>query len=410
VNVKKARELTVRGQDQQICAGTGTLLTAGEGFSTYQWSPTEGLSSTTGRLITASPAKTTTYTVSGNLSSGCNASASVTVEVVEPQAISISPEIAQICEGESLQLNVSGGRNHIWDAAEGISTSVGPNIVVKPLETTSYRVTARDENGCEVKSARTVQVEKRDFLTLAASAASVCEGSEISLVADGADRYEWVPVPGLRTSNAARTYARPTASTRFQVIGYNEHGCSDTASVAVDVRTIEADFRISNAEIDLAEGLQLIQFEDQTEGATEWRWRFGTGSMSDLSNPTHVYTEVGEYKVQMLVSNGVCEAMVGKNVVVKNTSSLEDLLDLDAVSITESTKDGMVKLLIESPRKMYLRLRLLDASGKHLLAGSVRLREGIYEQQLNLSDFGKGIYVLQLTDGDVRENYRIAFE
>src|ERR1035437_6781476 len=47
-----------------ICSGTNTTLTA-SGASTYVWSPSTGLNSTTGASVTCSAAVTTTYTVTG---------------------------------------------------------------------------------------------------------------------------------------------------------------------------------------------------------------------------------------------------------------------------------------------------------------------------------------------------------
>ncbi len=52
------------GPDQVICAGESATLTA-TGATFYSWSPSTGLSSTTGASVTANPTQTTTYTVVG---------------------------------------------------------------------------------------------------------------------------------------------------------------------------------------------------------------------------------------------------------------------------------------------------------------------------------------------------------
>lgn len=56
--------------DQIICVGSSVELTA-TGGTTYSWSPTTGLSSSTGTPVTANPATTQTYTVTGTDSNGC---------------------------------------------------------------------------------------------------------------------------------------------------------------------------------------------------------------------------------------------------------------------------------------------------------------------------------------------------
>ncbi len=63
-----------------ICSGQSTTLTAG-GASTYSWSPTTGLNTTTGSSVVATPALTTTYTVTGTNASGCTGTNAVTVTI-----------------------------------------------------------------------------------------------------------------------------------------------------------------------------------------------------------------------------------------------------------------------------------------------------------------------------------------
>ena len=63
-----------------ICPGNSTTLTAG-GANSYSWSPPTGLNTTTGSSVIATPAATTTYTVTGTGSNGCQNSAMVAVNV-----------------------------------------------------------------------------------------------------------------------------------------------------------------------------------------------------------------------------------------------------------------------------------------------------------------------------------------
>jgi hypothetical protein len=68
------------GLDQIICVGNSVVLTV-TGGSTYSWSPTTGLSSSTGSPVTANPATTQTYIVTGTDSNGCINTDSVLVTV-----------------------------------------------------------------------------------------------------------------------------------------------------------------------------------------------------------------------------------------------------------------------------------------------------------------------------------------
>jgi hypothetical protein len=68
------------GEDAELCIGETTQLHASGGVS-YRWSPADGLSCTDCADPVASPAATTTYTVTGTSTNGCTASDAVTVAV-----------------------------------------------------------------------------------------------------------------------------------------------------------------------------------------------------------------------------------------------------------------------------------------------------------------------------------------
>ena len=47
-----------------------------------------------------------------------------------------------------------------------------------------------------------------------------------------------------------------------------------------------------------------VQFSDTTlNSPTSWQWNFGDGATSNLQNPTHIYTSVGTYTVQLIACN-----------------------------------------------------------------------------------------------------------
>ncbi|MBU1319037.1 MAG: S8 family serine peptidase [candidate division Zixibacteria bacterium] len=47
----------------------------------------------------------------------------------------------------------------------------------------------------------------------------------------------------------------------------------------------------------------LVNFTDQSSGATSWAWTFGDGGTSTASNPSHTYTSAGTFTVTQTVTN-----------------------------------------------------------------------------------------------------------
>jgi uncharacterized repeat protein (TIGR03803 family) len=80
-----------------VCLGTGTALTA-TGAATYSWSPSTGLSSTSGISVIASPLITTTYTITGTYANGAITTATATVKVnAMPLAAGGSHSVIKYC-------------------------------------------------------------------------------------------------------------------------------------------------------------------------------------------------------------------------------------------------------------------------------------------------------------------------
>ena len=128
------------GPDVDICQPESTTLTGSGGGSgaIYTWSTGE-----TGTMITVSPSITTTYTLT--VSEGvCSATDQVVVNVSPMPVADAGPDV-EICDGESIDLEASGGiqgNDYSWSTGQSGST-----ITVNPSETTDYTVTV-EVNGC----------------------------------------------------------------------------------------------------------------------------------------------------------------------------------------------------------------------------------------------------------------------
>jgi PKD repeat protein len=64
-----------------------------------------------------------------------------------------------------------------------------------------------------------------------------------------------------------------------------------------------ADFSVDDT---APNNIQVVQFADLSENATEWLWNFGDGTSTE-QNPTHTYTAAGTYTVSLTVTNAAGE-------------------------------------------------------------------------------------------------------
>lgn len=61
-----------------------------------------------------------------------------------------------------------------------------------------------------------------------------------------------------------------------------------------------------------------IQFKDLSEyGASNWHWDFGDGSIENISNPIHSYTDTGVFNIKLISSNVCFIDSIEKNIQIK---------------------------------------------------------------------------------------------
>ncbi len=142
-----------------------------------------------------------------------------------------------VCIGQGVQLNASGGVTYQWSPANGLS---GVNIedpVASPVVTTTYTVLVTDSNGCMNTDSVVVTVNPLPVISLTPDS-DVCIGSSIQLNASGGTSYLWSPAGSLTNANIADPVATPMVTTTYTVIVTDGNGCIDSATVTITVNPL----------------------------------------------------------------------------------------------------------------------------------------------------------------------------
>ncbi len=147
------------GPDVTIDAGEGTQLgalpTGGTPVS-YSWTPATGLDDATIADPTASPAMTTTYTVTADFGGGCTATDQVTVTVVDPACPlmlsggNVTEATCGLNDGSITGILVNGAtgtEDYRWTDTNG--TVVGTLLDLANVGLGSYTLTVTESAGCE---------------------------------------------------------------------------------------------------------------------------------------------------------------------------------------------------------------------------------------------------------------------
>lgn len=266
------------GNDQSICAGAGASLQA-TGGSSYTWSPATSLSCSNCSNPTATPASTTTYTVTGTDANGCQNTDQITVTVNTLPTVSAGNDDT-ICNGSSTSLQATGANTYTWTPTTSLSCSNCSNPTATPTSTTTYIVTGTATNTCV--DTDTVVVVVNPLPTITANNPSMCINDSAQLVATGAVSYAWTPTTGLSCSNCNNPIAKPSTTTTYTVTGTDANGCQNTAQATVTVNALP--IVSASPRLDTLCAGDSIQV--QATGATSYSWGPLVGlSCNNCANP-----------------------------------------------------------------------------------------------------------------------------
>jgi len=211
---------------QTLCNGATATLTA-SGANTYTWNNT-----TVGNSYTVNPSVTTTYSLAGTSTTGCNSTLSIVNVTVGPTP-TISINSTTICFSQSSTLSTTSSTgapfSYTWSTGSNASS-----VVVSPNSTSVYTVNAL-QAGCSVLATAlsTVLVNSLPIITISTPSA-ICVSQTANIIASGADTYTWS-----NGTLSSSINVNPVSNTNYSVIGMNTlTGCMNQSSVNLIVNSL----------------------------------------------------------------------------------------------------------------------------------------------------------------------------
>lgn len=228
------------------CNGMNATELIASGASSYVWTPSAGLSSTTSDTVYASPVNSTGYTVTGYDSFGCKDTAVTRVFVRQIPVVTVTPLSSTICHGDSVTLSASftvtgngAGTTtltYTWEPG-GLT---GQSITVTPDSSIDYVVTGISNYGCTgVNSVDTASLTVNQLTV--AGFTSMDMGFGLYMFgnnSENATSYLWDFGTGDTTSNDNPNYTFPASGvypvTLIATGLCNSDTVSDTLNVIID--------------------------------------------------------------------------------------------------------------------------------------------------------------------------------
>ena len=293
--------------DTSVCIGNNVALFA-TGGNTYEWSPGTYLDDPFSSTPISTPLIDISYTVAITTNNGCVLSDSVTIGVFYTPPVPIMPDVLQMCQGASIEITVGGAQTYFWYPNTDINFIDTNVVTVNPPADFTYYCDFTNACGSKIDS---VLIEVITSNIYAGTDTIICPGETTPIWAQGGVSYVWSPSQSLSAANTSLVYATPTDPTIYYVIGTDQYGCTDTASVFVDL--YPQPFIQTNSDVYAFLGdLVPLSATSSTSGPYEWYpTEFLTCVVCEnpVANPNQNYT----YWVTYTDNNG-CSAFDTVNI------------------------------------------------------------------------------------------------
>ncbi len=336
VTVNALPTVSVSPTSATIISGNSQSLTA-SGATSYSWSPSTGLSATTGGTVTASPTTTTTYTVTGTDGNGCENLANTVITVSSSLSGGVIGSNQSICSGgdpvaftsTSAASGGTGNYTYEWEYSTNSGSSwtsiSSSNKVIYDAPngitvTTLYRRKVADGSNTEYSNTITVTVNAKPTITTSNITHVSCKwysDGSIDVSVNGGTSpytYSWTGPLGYSSSVEDPTFL---LSGSYSLNVSDSNGCSvSSSSMLVDEPNAISVSAISSTNITCNGSTDGIITITATGGGT-LKYSIDNGSTYQTSN-SFIGLSASIYTVDVSDNNS-CTATYTPNKVVTIT-------------------------------------------------------------------------------------------
>jgi large repetitive protein len=305
-----------------FCQGGNVVLNAPSTAGlTYQWRNNGIALNSTNSIYVANTSGT--YSVRLTDANNCSATSPTTTVVVNPMPTPILTASGNrtFCQGDSAQLQISGGVNYQW--SHGATDSA---IWFK--QAGLYTVTVTNQWGCSTPITQQIVVKPLPIATASANGVTTfCQGGQVVLNANtGANlTYQWQRngTPMLGATNPNYT-ANENGLYTVVVTGLN--GCSNTSNAnAVIVNALPIATITPASVTTFCQGGNVVLNANQGDGLT-YRWNQNGTPINGATNANYTATATGLYTVVVTNVNN-CSTTSTANQVIVNALPISSIVN-----------------------------------------------------------------------------------
>lgn len=238
----------------------------------------------------------------------------------------------QCITGNDVVLNnisaiTAGTISYNWNFGDGnTSTSINESHSYSTSGNYNIKLVGISDKGCSDSISKPVTIYPKPVVAFSVNENEQCvDGNSFSFqnsstIASGTMNYSWNFGDGnLSTaSNPSHSYSTPGTYT-VKLVATSAFGCKDslTKQVTIYPKPVAAFSVGNNAQCISGNEFVFTNSSTISAGTLSYSWNFGDGNSSSSTNPTHKYSNPGNYTVRLIVlSDKGCTDTIQSNVTV----------------------------------------------------------------------------------------------
>ena len=379
--------------DSSRC-GAGTLLLSAQAIETVQWydSPGGNLLFTGENFTTPSVTQTTTYYAQA---SGVCPGNFIPVQAIIhaiPQDVVAADQSR--CGSGNITLNATSGDSIQWyDAPNGNVLDTGVSFTTSVItQTTTYYV--RSQSICPGNYVAVQAIINGLPADPAVIPGSTCGPGTVVLIASSPDTIKWYDTPNGSLMGIGITYQTQTLNITTTFFASASNGCQGNfIPVNANVFSIPQ-FSLGNDTI-IESGSSVTM--DAGSGFASYIWNTGETTQTAIANST------GNYWVTVTDLNG---CSVTDTIQVLVTVDVQPYVISEGVLIYPNPTQSKLSISFVNGTAEDIFLRLVDSNGK-LIWSDFSINEKRVIRTIDLEQYSKGIYVLQIATPKKKSEYKV---
>lgn len=315
--------------------------------------------------------------------------------------ICISKDTFNIACGDSLPLALCGlpqSGSYNWFPISGLNNAHIAKPKAAPANSGWYTVTETQSGYVD-----SIYLNVVSYQVIAYNDTLINCGDTILLFGthNASASYEWSPTLGLESPHSRATRAGPEENITYHITS-TVPGCgttTDSVTVNVDPTPRAASY--------YTDSCLTLSFNTTYGCVNSFYWDFGDGFISSLPSPSHTYDTSGTYYITFIYSNDIgadtLTGVVTLECTPTNPQAVNEIQEEDHIRYYPNPTNGVVKVLSGMKNGSYT---ITDISGRQVMFGSIQNPQF----EVDLSALTKGVYFINLFDGESRISVKVVRE